>query len=215
MLGLKIPGQKEEGSSSMRTRRQMTLWEMIKTTGTGCTTSSVGCKVSGTINPTHVPVDRDHLDLWRVRCTQDWWFLWNVAWSEIVIPQSLYILHTLKEGIHIFLSLSLSLSYLHSFLDWVIYSNQRKQHVISKMFLGLNLPPMVFYTPSPDSLRIHTSHSMSPDCKISPPLKTQVNTQFPQVSAYVFLPVRRLYVCVSFVFFSFSFGTGILFKFNF
>lgn len=108
MLGLKIPGQKEEGSSSMRTRRQMTLWEMIKTTGTGCTTSSVSCKVSGTINPTHAPVDRDHLDLWRVRCTQDWWFLWNVAWSEIVIPQSLYILHTLKEGIHIFLSLSLS-----------------------------------------------------------------------------------------------------------
>lgn len=71
MLGLKIPGQKEERSSSMRTRRQMTLWEMIKTTGTGCTTSSVGCKVSGTINPTHVPVDRDHLDLLRVRCTQD------------------------------------------------------------------------------------------------------------------------------------------------
>lgn len=71
VLGLKIPGQKGEGSSSMRTRRQTTLGEGIKTTGTGCTTSLVGCKVSGTINPTHVPMDRDLLDLLRVRCTQN------------------------------------------------------------------------------------------------------------------------------------------------
>lgn len=110
--------------------------------------------------------------------------------SQLFLKAFLYFIHLRK------VYTSFSLSYLHSFLDWVIYSNQRKQHVISKMLLGLNLPPMVFYTPSPHSFRTHTSHPMSPDCKISPPFKTQVNTQFLQVSAYVFLPIRRFCVCV-------------------
>lgn len=116
--------------------------------------------------------------------------------SQLFLKTFLYFIHLRK------VYTSFSLSYLHSFLDWVIYSNQSKQHVISKMLLGLNLPPMVFYTPSPHSFRTHTSHPMSPDCKISPPFKTQVNTQFLQVS--ISSNTQILCVCVCHLFFSHS-----------
>ena len=99
---------------------------------------------------------------------------------QLFLKAFIYSIH-LKGGAPISLSLSPHpplISYLHSFSGQVIYSNPKKTTCYFQDAAGLNLPPTAFYTPSLHSHSEYTSHSMCPDCKISPTFKTWVSTQF-------------------------------------